>query len=85
MIRRIANKNSFVGVVYDGEEEDSPVFCSTCAALGNLVKLKERIFLDAAGKRLPSPPDNDSFLQCWECGNIVAVREIQKSWNYSGY
>ena len=39
MIRRIANKNSFVGVVYDSDsEEEQPGFCSTCATVGVMSK-----------------------------------------------
>jgi len=25
----------------------------------------------------PPPPDADNFLQCWKCGLIVPIREIQ--------
>ena len=46
--------------------------------------MKERIFLDSAGKRLPSPPDNDSFLQCWTCSSVVQTRDIMKQGKISG-
>ena len=45
---------SSVGVIVDSEELPDISFCSTCAANGVMSKLKERIYLDSAGKRLPN-------------------------------
>ena len=83
MIRRLQPGNSSVGVIIDSDEEDIQ-FCSTCMAAGNLVKLKERIWLDDKGKRLPDPPDADQFRQCWECGLIVPSREVQRQGTITG-
>ena len=86
MIRRIANKNSFVGmVIADGsEEEESNPFCSTCMAMGELSKMKNRLYLDDNGKRLPDPPDADNWLMCWKCGNIIATRDAKMLGKISG-
>ena len=83
MIRRLQQDNHSVGVVIDSDEDDIS-FCSTCAANGEMNKLKERIYLNEKGKRLPSPPDAENWLQCWKCGNIVALRDAKKSGTISG-
>ena len=78
MIRRMQSNYSSVGVVVDSEELPDISFCSTCMAVGQLNRLKERIYLDSKGKRLPTPPGSeDQFLQCWTCGNIVPTREAK--------
>ena len=38
MIRRMTDKGS-VGVVIDNSEEEDLIFCSTCAANGDIVKI----------------------------------------------
>ena len=85
MIRRMVNK-SHVGMVIDNseDEEEDSIFCSTCAANGDTNKLKERIWLDDKGKRLPDPPDADSFRQCWVCGNIVPTKDVKHEGKISG-
>ena len=83
MIRRMQNNYSSVGVVIDEETEDLQ-FCSTCAANGEMNKLKERIWLDSAGKRLPDPPDADAWRMCWKCGLIIPVREVKKLGTVTG-
>ena len=85
MIRRMADK-SHVGMVissdYDDDEDNS--YCSTCMAVGEMNKLKERLYLDSTGKRLPPPPDAEDWLQCWVCGLIIPVRETMKQGKLSG-
>jgi hypothetical protein len=90
MIRRMVNK-SHVGMVIDNsEEEQDLIFCSTCAANGDVSKLKERIWLDnkwldnKTGKRLPDPPDTDSWRMCWTCGLIIPAKDIKLSGKISG-
>jgi hypothetical protein len=84
MIRRMVNK-SHVGMVIDNsEEEEDLIFCSTCAANGDMSKLKERIWLDDKGKRLPDPPDADSWRMCWQCGLIIPTKDIKLSGKISG-
>jgi hypothetical protein len=80
----MANPGSSVGVVIDEENEEDISYCSTCMAVGELVRLKERIYLDDKGKRLPDPPDSDNFKQCWTCGNIVTVSDIKKQGKIAG-
>jgi hypothetical protein len=53
-------------------------------AVGELVRLKERIYLDDKGKALPSPPDADDWRQCWTCGLTVPTRDIKLSGKISG-
>jgi hypothetical protein len=83
MIRRM-NK-SHVGMVIDngGEEEDIS-YCSTCMAAGELVRLKQRIYLDSAGKLLPPPPDAEDWRQCWTCGLTVPTIDVKKQGKISG-
>ena len=81
MIRRMTN--SSVGVIVDSELPDIS-FCSTCAANGVMSKLKERIYLDKKGKRLPDPPDAEDFKMCWTCGLIIPVREVMKQGTIQG-
>ena len=81
MIRRL-DKGS-VGVVIESDE-DEIMFCSTCAANGEMNKLKERIWLDDKGKRLPDPPDSDAWRMCWKCGLVVPTKDIKLSGKISG-
>ena len=83
MIRRLDKSKSSIGIVVDEETEDIQ-FCSTCAANGEMSKLKERIYLNEKGKRLPSPPDADSYRQCWTCGLVVPVRDVKHEGKISG-
>ena len=76
MIRRMQRGNHFANIIVDTEPEDKNPFCSTCAAVGKLSRLRERIYLDDKGKLLPPPPNND-FLQCWNCGLVIPLREAQ--------
>jgi hypothetical protein len=73
-----------VGMVIDNSDEEDLIFCSTCAANGDMSRLKERIWLDSAGKRLPDPPDADSWRQCWTCGLIIPTKDIKLSGKISG-
>ena len=86
MIRRLHHDNHSVGIVIDSEDDKEDIsFCSTCAANGEMSRLKERLYLDSAGKRLPTPqPDADSWRQCWTCGLIIATREVKKSGTITG-
>jgi hypothetical protein len=70
MIRRLADRGSHIGMVITGpedEEDDNIKYCENCYKVGELNALKERIFLDSAGKLLPTPPDNDDFMMCRTC------------------
>ena len=84
MIRRLDKNTSHVGMVIDSEEEEDLIFCSTCAANGDMSRLKERIWLDDKGKRLPDPPDADSWRMCWTCGLIIPTKDIKLSGKISG-
>ena len=85
VIRRIANKRSFIGVVYDSEDsEEELTFCSTCATAGIISKLKHRLYLDGNGKRLPEPPYSDNWLQCWTCGLMEPIRDVKREGKISG-
>ena len=84
-IRRLEKNYSSVGVVIDSEpEEESNPFCSTCMAMGELSRLKQRLYLDSNGKSLPPPPDADQWRQCWKCGLTIPTREVKQSGKISG-
>ena len=74
MIRRLERNYRPVGVVIDTDIEQSNPLCSTCAALGIMSRLKQKIDLDKNGKLLPPGPDADNFLMCWKCG-LIPTRE----------
>jgi hypothetical protein len=84
MIRRLDNNYSSVAVIDSEEDQEDISFCSTCAANGDMSKLKERIWLDDKGKRLPDPPDADSWRMCWQCGLIIPTKDIKLSGKISG-
>jgi hypothetical protein len=84
MIRRYASDYSNIGIVIDEAPQEKISYCSTCMAVGELSRLRERIHLDSAGKRLPDPPNNDLFRQCWKCGLVVQVRDIKLEGKISG-
>ena len=74
-----------VGMVIDNSDEEDLIFCSTCAANGDMNKLKQRVYLDMSGKLLANPPpDAEDWLQCWECGNIIPKKDAKKQGSISG-
>jgi hypothetical protein len=83
-IRRYDRDYHSIGIVTNDDEEELS-FCENCYKNSHeLVRLKERLYLDNNGKLLPPPPDADSFRQCWTCGYIIAVREAQRKGKISG-
>ena len=40
--------------------------------------------MDANGKRIHTPPDADSFRQCWTCGTVVKLRDVKLSGTITG-
>jgi hypothetical protein len=85
MIRRYDKRNYHsVGLVVD-EEREELIFCEVCRKNGTTSKLKQRLYLDDKGKRLVNPPpDAEDWLQCWECGLIIPLREAQKQGKIAG-
>ena len=74
-----------VGIAIDEYEDEEQVrYCTQCLAVGIPSILKERLYLDDKGKKVPDPPDAEDFLQCWKCGYIVAVRETKPEGTISG-
>ena len=49
-------------------------YCKECLKFGFSVPLKNRIYPDNE----PIPADHENWLQCYECGTIVPVYEIEK-------
>ena len=83
-IRRYNQGYHAVGMITDDESEDL-AFCEVCQRNGELSKLKERIYLDANGKGIHTPPpDADSFRQCWTCGTVVKLRDVKLSGTITG-
>ena len=69
MIRR-----SRAEIVDFSEKEDEKIsYCKECLKFGFSVPLKNRIYQNE-----PMPVDHENWLQCYECGTIVPVYEIEK-------
>jgi hypothetical protein len=83
-IRRYASHYSNIGIVIDEAPAEKISYCSTCMAVGELSRLRERIWLDDKGKRLPDPPNAEDFKMCWTCGLVVPVREVKIQGKISG-
>ena len=82
MIRRM--RESSVGIVIDEDIEEIS-FCQECQKQGITSKLKERLYLDDKGHKLPNPPqDAEQFRQCWTCGLIIPTREVMKQGTIQG-
>ena len=85
MIRRLDKRNyRCVRMVIDTEPEQTNPYCSTCAAVGKLSRLKNRIYLDDKGKLLPPGPDADQWLMCWTCGLIIPAKDVKLEGKISG-
>ena len=70
MIRR-----SRAEIVDFSEKEDEKIsYCKECLKFGFSVPLKNRIYPNNE----PIPVDHENWLQCYECGTIVPVYEIEK-------
>ena len=66
----------FANIVHSSESEERISYCSTCAAIGKLSRLKVRIYLNEKGKLIqPQPQEADSFLMCYVCGLIIPTRD----------
>jgi hypothetical protein len=83
-IRRLEPNYSGIGVVYGETEEQKNLWCPRCIKFSKYSRLKQRVYLDHNMKALPPPPDADNFLQCWKCGLIVPIREIQMKGKIAG-
>jgi hypothetical protein len=69
------NRRSRAGIVDFSEKEDEKIsYCKECLKFGLSVPLKNRIYPN--NEQIPS--DSDQFKQCYECGLIVPVYEIEK-------
>lgn len=55
-------------------DDDEVRYCKHCLDYGFQVRLKNRIYPEAE----PIPADHENWLQCYECGSIVAVHETEK-------
>ena len=40
--------------------------------------------LDDEGRLLPTPQNNDNYLQCWTCGKVVSIREVKREGKVEG-
>jgi hypothetical protein len=62
--------------IVDFSDDDDSIksYCKHCLKYGFKVQLRNRIYPDNE----PIPIDHDQFLQCYECGLIVPVYEIEK-------
>jgi hypothetical protein len=79
-IRRLEKNYSGVGAVIIPEEnpELRNPWCPRCIKFSKYSRLKQRVYLDHNMKAInPPPPDADNWLQCWLCGLLVPIREIQ--------
>lgn len=71
VIRRRGRKAAFIAIIGDGDDEDTDKvtsYCPHCKEYGFNYLLKERIY----PKDQPLPSDHESWLQCYNCGTIVA-------------
>lgn len=56
------------------EEDSSKSYCKDCVKYGFMVQLKNRIYPDNE----TIPIDHENWLQCYECGTVVPIYEIEK-------
>jgi hypothetical protein len=83
-IRRYDRDYHSIGIVTDDDEEEL-AFCHNCYKNSHeLVRLKERLYLDNNGKLLPPAANADSFRQCWTCGTVVRLRDVKISGTITG-
>ena len=83
-IRRYDKDYHSIGIVTNDDEEELS-FCENCYKNSHeLVRLKERLYLDNNGKLLPPPPNADLFRQCWTCGTVVALRDVKLAGTITG-
>ena len=61
-------------VDFSEKEVEKISYCKECLKFGFSVPLKNRIYPNNE----PIPADHENWLQCYECGTIVPVYEIEK-------
>ena len=61
-------------VDFSEKEVEKFSYCKECLKFGFSVPLKNRIYPEGQ----PIPADHENWLQCYECGTIVPVYEIEK-------
>ncbi len=69
------NRKSRAEIVDFSEKEvEKFSYCKHCLEYNIKVPLKNRIYPNNE----PTPVDHENYLQCYECGTIVPVYEIEK-------
>lgn len=60
----------------EGHNHDNEIvsYCKHCIKFGFQVRLKNRIYPD----NQPIPVDHENYRQCYECGSIVPIYELEK-------
>jgi len=78
-IRRGKIKRKGVGLIsFDEYEDHVDLFCPHCEKYSDMKnKLGPRIL----EKVKPIPEDHDSWVQCYKCGNIYDIHEVEKQKN----
>lgn len=56
------------------DDNEQISYCKNCLNYGFRVRLKNRIYPDD----LQIPVDHENYLQCYECGTVVPVYEVEK-------
>lgn len=75
-------RKPLVGIVYsddDDDDEEEIKYCPNCEKYNGKNRLGHRIVKEGE----PALPENDmeNFLQCYVCGKVFAVHEIEKQKN----
>ncbi len=71
------HRRSRLGIVdFSSDHDDDSIksYCRECLKYGFSVPLKNRIYPEGQ----PIPSDSDQFLQCYECGLVVPIYELEK-------
>jgi hypothetical protein len=72
-LRRHGRKVGVVDFNDYSENERRVSYCRKCLEYGFRIPLKNRLY----PKGQPIPPDNENWLQCYQCGDIVPIYEKQ--------
>ena len=84
-ISRLESNYSSVGMIISLPEPERFSWCPTCLKVSIYSKLKHRVYLDDNFKAINPPhPHADNWLQCWKCGLIIPMRELQMKGKIAG-
>jgi hypothetical protein len=74
----VMRRSSGIAAILSKQSKEKVSYCQNCLNVNVLSPLKHRIYLDENGNIISPATDADKWMQCWQCGLIVAAYEVKQ-------